>query len=64
MNYNILGVTLDWAGYPTITYEADGKKWILPKAAEQIIFEKYYSSGDKWPRDPSTGEKLSIWRKP
>jgi len=54
---NIIGVTMNWCGQPTLCFKGG---WILPKDYELKRFAKYYQSGEEWPKDPNTGDKLPI----
>lgn len=57
----IVGVTLGWDGYPTISFLTNDGVRMLPRKAEDIIREQYYPDGPRsWPKNPKTGEKLPI----
>lgn len=60
----ILGVTMSWAGEPTIMHRMkDGTLGILPRGAENLMYGDYYQDGPgTWPKDPSTGKNLPIYK--
>lgn len=52
-----IGVTMDWAGNPTLCFEGG---LIYSKRDEQALYPEYYPGGCEWPVDPKTGEQLPI----
>lgn len=52
-----IGVTTDWLGNPNLLF-SDGCTY--QKEVEQILYKEYYPTGQHWPVDPETGEKLSV----
>jgi hypothetical protein len=51
------GVCLDWDGKPHLTFE---NGYLFGKA-ERILYPEYFTSGEDWPVDPVTKEKLNIY---
>ena len=61
MNKNIIWefASADWTGNICLCNK-DGS--ILPYNLGKSFYPEYFPNNCKWPIDPKTGEKLTIWR--